>query len=75
VRGCRTKSKIEAWLGAGSHPSGKASPVKKIWTGYRTAATVPPTLNKVHKRGVIPRLIYPRKIIQATTTEAISHTR
>jgi hypothetical protein len=40
--------------------------------GRRSAATVPPALNKSHKSGVIRSIRYPRSSTNATTAESTS---
>jgi hypothetical protein len=46
--------------------------VRRRWIGNRSAATVPPTLNKNHSNGVIGLAIYanPRSTITATIAES-----
>ena len=72
VTGCVSRRLRDSWEGASSHPRGKARPVRKKWTGKRSAATVPPALNKSHKSGVIRSTIYPRSSTKATAPESTS---
>lgn len=63
---------MTSYRGGSSHPRGKAKPVRNRWTGKRSAATVPPALNKSHKSGVIRSTVYPRSNIKATAAESTS---
>src|SRR5262249_45112772 len=60
-----------AWLGAGSHPNGNASPHKNTSAGISKATTIPPALKSNHSNGSIGRLgIHPPSRSHATSADA-----
>jgi hypothetical protein len=64
-----------AWVGAGSHPNGKARPNSKASIGVSSAARTPPALNSSHNNGSGWRLItiHAPATSQTTNADTASH--